>query len=235
MLNPTKIISEAGGRGGWKTINWCVCVRVVIITKCYTHPEHSFRFSLSFKELRKWRWVKFVHTTRLFLVTATFWSEHVGCGWLMILGDLFITFSILKGFSYAAENLIHDREDTVRESSVSVGLYPLTLLSPHQGATFAWLRHARLLYIPTVLNVKSPQRPQSRRSGERAGCSWVQRSSAASRIIRDKTPQRLDTFLQSWGGLGGNFAQGCLCPCKNFAHLNIFKVFKIRNSKPKWT
>ena len=59
------------------------------------------------------------------------------CGWQMILGDLFITFSILKGFSYAAENLIHDREDTVRESSVSVGLYPLTLLSPHQGATFA--------------------------------------------------------------------------------------------------
>ena len=178
MLNPTKIISEAGGRGGWKTINWCVCVRVVIITKCYTHPEHSFRFSLSFKELRKWRWVKFIHTTSLFLVTATFWSEHVGCGWLMILGDLFITFSILKGFSNAAENLIHDREDTVRESSVSVGLYPLTLLSPHQGATFAWLRHARHLYIPTVLNVESPQRPQSRRSGERAGCSWVQRSLA---------------------------------------------------------
>ena len=205
MFKPTKIISEAGGRGGWRTINCCVCVRVVIITKCYTHPEHSFRFSLSFKELRKWRWVKFIHTTSLFLVTATFWSEHVGCGWLMILGDLFITFSILKGFSYAAENLIHDREDTVRESSVSVGLYPLTLLSPHQGATFAWPRHARHLYIPTVLNLNL-------RSGRsHAAVESVQvaaECSAASRIIRDKTPQRLDTFLQSWGGLGGNFASG---------------------------
>ena len=165
MLNPTKIISEAGGRGGWKTINWCVCVRVVIITKWYTQMEHSLRFPClqGFKK----RWVTFLNTQPAFSWWRWPSDRNMWVANQMILGD----FSILKGFSYAAENLIHDREDTVRESSVSVGLYPLTLLSPHQGATFAWPRHARHLYIPTVLNVKSPQRRPSRRSGERAAAA----------------------------------------------------------------
>ena len=135
-----------------------------------------------------------------------------------ILVDLFITSS---QFSPTSQKILFmtrkysfsDCTETLFVSQLSLALYPMTYL--RITAQFAWLRPPRHLHIPTVLNVKSPQRPQSRRSGERAACSWAE-CSAASRIIRDKTPPRLDTFLQSWGGLGGTLLQWRLCPHKNF-------------------
>ena len=79
-----------------------------------------------------------------------------------------------------------------------------------------------------MLNLRSGRRHAAVESVQLQPSAAQQRSLADN---SDKTPQRLDTFLQSWGGLEGNFAQGCLCPCKNFGHLNLnSKVFKIRTS-----
>lgn len=151
-----------------------------------------------------------------------------------ILVDLFITSS---QFSPTSQKILFmtrkysfsDCTETLFVSQLSLALYPMTYL--RITAQFAWLRPPRHLHIPTVLNVKSPQRPQSRRSGERAACSWAE-CSAASRIIRDKTPPRLDTFLQSWGGLGGTLLRGVSVHIKTLGNTN---VFKIRTLKPQCT